>query len=114
MTNATRAMYPESSKSDRKKNSVTMVGRKLSTLPTPLNTPSMTSDCSTSFTCAVASPDATASVSAEMPASSISDNHAPTTLNVSQNKMCIRDRYYMDKNCLIYYRNSPIRVAPEA
>ena len=62
-----------------------MVGRKLSTLPTPLNTPSMTSDCSTSFTCAAASPDATTSVSAEMPASSSSDSHAPTTLNVSQN-----------------------------
>ena len=30
-----------SSKSDRKKNRVTMVGRKLNTLPTPLNTPSM-------------------------------------------------------------------------
>ena len=35
MTNATRAIYPVSSKIDRKKNNVTIVGRKLSTLPTP-------------------------------------------------------------------------------
>ena len=62
-----------------------MVGRKLSTLPTPLNTSSMMSDCSTSFTCAAASPDATTSVSAVIPPSSSSDSHAPTTLNVSQN-----------------------------
>ena len=62
-----------------------MVGRKPTTLPTPLNTPSMTSDCSTSFTCAAASAFATTSVSQPMPASSSSDSHAPTTLNVSQN-----------------------------
>ena len=35
---------------DRKKNRVTITGRKLNTLPTPLNTPSITSECSTSFT----------------------------------------------------------------
>ena len=40
-------MYPLSSSMERKKNSVTMIGRKLSTLPTPLNIPSITSECST-------------------------------------------------------------------
>ena len=64
---------------------MTIVGKNPTTLPTPLNTPSMTSDCSTSFTCAAASAFATTSVSQPMPASSISDSHAPTTLNVSQN-----------------------------
>ena len=47
MTNATRAMYPVSSKMDKKKNNTTMVGRKLNTLPTPANTPSMTRECTT-------------------------------------------------------------------
>ena len=41
MTKATRAMYPLSSSMDKKKNKTTMMGRKLSTLPTPANTPSM-------------------------------------------------------------------------
>ena len=49
ITNATLAMYPESSKIDRKKNNTTMIGRKLSTLPTPANTPSMTRLCTTGF-----------------------------------------------------------------
>ena len=39
---ATLAMYPLSSMSDRKKKSVTIIGRKLSTLPTPVNIPSIT------------------------------------------------------------------------
>ena len=45
MTNATRAMYPLSSSIDRKKNSTTITGRKLNTEPTPLNTPSIISEC---------------------------------------------------------------------
>jgi hypothetical protein len=39
MTKATLAIYPVSSRIDRKKNRVTMMGRKDSTLPTPANTP---------------------------------------------------------------------------
>ena len=35
MKNATLAMYPLSSMSDKKKNSVTIIGKKLNTLPTP-------------------------------------------------------------------------------
>ena len=45
ITNATRAIYPLSSKSDRKKNSTTMVGKNDNTLPTPANTPSMMREC---------------------------------------------------------------------
>ena len=44
ITKATLAMYPLSSRRDRKKNRVTITGRKLSTLPTPLKMPSITSD----------------------------------------------------------------------
>ena len=42
MKKATRATYPLSSRMDRKKNSTTITGRKLSTLPTPSKMPSMT------------------------------------------------------------------------
>ena len=44
ITNATRAMYPLSSRNDRKKKRTTMVGTKLTTLPTPLKMPSMMSE----------------------------------------------------------------------
>ena len=50
ITNATRAMYPLSSSKERKKNRVTMTGRKLRTLPTPLKTASITRECSVSLT----------------------------------------------------------------
>ena len=43
MKKATRAMYPVSSSMDRKKNITTIIGRKLSTLPTPSKIPSMIS-----------------------------------------------------------------------
>ena len=85
ITNATRAMYPLSSSMERKKNSVTMTGRKFKTLPTPVKIPSMTSECSTGFTFAAVMPRSTISVSAPMPMSSKSDKNAPMTLNVSQN-----------------------------
>ena len=55
MTNATRAMYPESSSRARKKNSVTMMGTKLTTVPTPAKTPSMMREWITSLTLAAAS-----------------------------------------------------------
>ena len=41
ITNATLAMNPLSSINDKKKNNVTMIGKKLSTLPTPVKIPSM-------------------------------------------------------------------------
>ena len=47
ITKATLAMYPVSSRIARKKNSVTIVGRKLNTVPTPLQTPSTTRECTT-------------------------------------------------------------------
>ena len=50
ITKATRAIYPVSSRIDRKKNKVTIVGRNPITLPIPLKIPSTTSDCSTGLT----------------------------------------------------------------
>ena len=44
ITKATLAIYPLSSNMDRKKNSVTIIGRNASTLPTPLKIPSITSE----------------------------------------------------------------------
>lgn len=44
ITNATRAMYPLSSRMERNKNSVTMTGKNPSTLPTPPQMPSVTSE----------------------------------------------------------------------
>ena len=41
MKNAILAMYPLSSKRDRKKNITTTIGRKLNTLPTPSKIPSI-------------------------------------------------------------------------
>ena len=85
ITKATRAMYPLSSKKERKKKSTTMVGTKLTTLPTPLKMPSITSEWIESLTLRAASIVSALSVSHPMPASSASVSHAPTTLNVSQN-----------------------------
>ena len=50
VTKATRAIYPLSSSRLRKKKSRMMMGTKLATAPTPLMTPSTTSDCTTSDT----------------------------------------------------------------
>ena len=50
MKNATLAIYPLSSRSDKKKNITTTIGRKLSTLPTPANIPSMIRLCITALT----------------------------------------------------------------
>ena len=47
ITNATRAIYPVSSSMERKKNSTTMTGRNSTTFPTPPNSPSITSECTT-------------------------------------------------------------------
>ena len=56
ITKATRAIYPVSSRIDRKKNRVTIVGRNPITLPIPLKIPSTTRDCSTVLTPAARSP----------------------------------------------------------
>ena len=50
ITKATLAIYPLSSSIDKKKNSVTMIGRKLRTLPTPVKIPSITRDRRTLLT----------------------------------------------------------------
>ena len=46
---ATRAIYPVSSKMERKKNKITITGRKLKTLPTPAMIPSIISDLTIGF-----------------------------------------------------------------
>ncbi len=74
---------------DRKKNNVTIVGRKLSTLPTPLKMPSITSDCSTLFTLPASIAIAAASVKAPIAISKRPESHAPMTLKVSQNTAAI-------------------------
>ena len=82
MINATLAIYPLSSSIDKKKNNVTITGRKLSTLPTPLNMPSIINACNTELTFNAVSALSTTCVRAVIPISSISDNHAPITLKV--------------------------------
>ena len=70
ITNATRAMYPVSSSRERKKNRVTMTGRKLNTLPTPVKMPSMTSEWTAALTFHAVRVESTAAVRASMPTSS--------------------------------------------
>ena len=89
MTNATLAMYPLSSRIDRKKNRVTIMGRNASTLPTPLKMPSMTNECTTGLIPYAVSPASVRSVNAPMPKSNISESHEPITPNVSQNTSAI-------------------------
>ena len=50
MTNAILAIYPVSSRSERKKKRIIIVGRNDITLPTPLKIPSIISECTTSLT----------------------------------------------------------------
>ena len=47
ITNAILAIYPLSSRIDKKKNNTTITGRNDRTLPTPANIPSITSECTT-------------------------------------------------------------------
>ena len=84
MTNATLAMYPVSSRSDRKKNMTTMIGMNESTVPTPSKIPSMTSDLMTELTFHTSKACATTASSADIPLASRFCRNAPTTLNVSQ------------------------------
>ena len=45
ITKATLAIYPLSSRIDKKKNKVTIIGKKLKTVPTPLKIPSIIKEC---------------------------------------------------------------------
>ena len=85
ITKATLAIYPVSSRSDRKKNNSIMIGRKLKTLPTPVNIPSITKDRITSLTFQLSKQASILSVRNPIPDSKRSCNHAPITLKVSQN-----------------------------
>ena len=83
--NAILAIYPLSSKSERKKNITTTIGRKLNTLPTPSKIPLIIRLCITSLT-----PPATSAFSVRLVRRSIpcSKSHwrpAPITLNVRKN-----------------------------
>ena len=82
VTKATLAMYPVSSKSERKKKSTTIKGRNESTLPTPVNIPSMTRECMTSFTPPLVNALSTMTVRFSIPFSKSSCKKAPTTLKV--------------------------------
>ena len=75
-------MYPVSSKSDRKKNSVTISGRKLMTLPTPAKMPSSTRDCTVAFTSNASNAAAVRSESQSTPDSNNPWKKAPITLKV--------------------------------
>ena len=77
ITKATRAMYPVSSKIERKKNRVTITGRKVMTLPTPLQIPSTTRECTTGLIPKSVSPLSMTEISASTPSSIKSDSHAP-------------------------------------
>ena len=69
----------------RKKNSTTIIGRKLSILPTPAKTPSMTRLCTTGLSPYAVRDTSTISVSLPMPSASRSESHFPRTLKVIQN-----------------------------
>ena len=67
---------------ERKKNSVTIIGRNDSTLPTPAKIPSITSEWTTGFIPYAVSPRSTRPVSASIPRLSQSDSAEPMTLKV--------------------------------
>ena len=67
---------------DRKKNSVTITGRKLSTLPTPVKMPSMTRLWMTGFTPMPVRALSVRADSLSIPIASKVWSHLPMTLNV--------------------------------
>lgn len=69
ITDATLAIYPESSKNDKKKNSVTTIGRNDSTDPIPLKIPFITRECNTSETWKFVSKVSTSCVKLSIPIS---------------------------------------------
>ena len=118
MTKATRAMYPLSSRIDRKKNSVTMIGIKDNTVPTPAKMPSMTSDCTTGLMPYAVRPASVHFVSHPISSASRSESAAPTTPNVSQktsSMITIKigiDRYLCVSMLSIFALRSCSRVSP--
>ncbi len=84
ITKATLAIYPVSSSMDRKKNKVTIIGKKLRTLPTPAKIPSMIRLCTTRLIPYASKPDSTKTVSSEIAIASISERKVPITPKVSQ------------------------------
>ena len=79
VTKAMRAIYPLSSIRLRKKNSIMIMGTKLSTLPTPPNMPSFTSDIMAGLISAFSIPATQMPASHWMPPSSQSWSGAPST-----------------------------------
>ena len=70
---------------DRKKNSVTMVGKKLSTLPTPAQMPSTTRPWTTGLMSQAVRPASIRSVTQPTPSSIRSDRVPPMTVKVKTN-----------------------------
>ena len=70
---------------ERKKNIVTIVGSRLSTLPTPLQTPSITREWTTGLTCAFPSRASSRAITLSIPIPIRSDSAAPIKLNVITN-----------------------------
>ena len=70
---------------ERKKNSTTMIGRKLSTLPTPVKMPSMTNECTAALTFQLVRAVSTTPVRASMPISMRFWKNRPMTLKVRKN-----------------------------
>ncbi len=85
MKKATRAIYPLSSSIERKKNSVTMIGRNERTLPTPAKMPLMIRFRTAGVTCHASSPRSVSFPSASIPISKRFWKNAPITLKESQN-----------------------------
>ena len=82
ITNATLAMYPLSSINDKKKNKVTMIGKKLNTLPTPVKIPSITRLWIAWFTWAAVNAWSVSTEILSIPNCKIPWSQAPITLNV--------------------------------
>ena len=77
---------------ERKKNSVTIVGRKDRTDPTPTHTPSISRECTAALIPRFASAWSSRPVSPSIPSESQSESTAPMTLNVRKNVSSITHR----------------------
>ncbi|KIR03174.1 hypothetical protein P261_01989 [Lachnospiraceae bacterium TWA4] len=84
ITKATLAIYPLSSNNDRKKNKITIIGKKLSTLPTPSKIPSSTNDCRASLTFPYCIASSTYPATHSIRDANKSCNQSPTTLKVKK------------------------------
>ena len=69
---------------ERNKKSTTIIGRKVSTLPTPVSTPSTASERTTSLVPNALRPASAEAMTAAMPSSISPCNATPITPNVSQ------------------------------